>query len=206
MVVAIVALVFAVAGSAVAGVATVSVLSKKEKKQTRNIAKDEINKAAPGLSVKSATNATNATSATNATNATNADTVGGKTASALQTSSGFNQNISTIASLGATFVTVASATITTHTDGRVLATASAELVGADADEVGQCKITIDGVDSGGFFDAAPDDIGTNNQFVIAVNFARLLPAGTHTATLDCRAVLGTVGKNDASINVYGLGP
>jgi hypothetical protein len=54
MVVAIVALVFAVAGSAVATVATVSVLSKKEKKQTRKIAKEEINKAAPGLSVANA--------------------------------------------------------------------------------------------------------------------------------------------------------
>jgi len=51
MVVAIVALVFAVAGTGVASVATISVLSKKEKKQTRNIAKQEINKAAPGLSV-----------------------------------------------------------------------------------------------------------------------------------------------------------
>lgn len=54
MVVAIVALIFAVAGTAVAGVATISVLSKKEKKQTRKIAKDEIKKTAPGLSVANA--------------------------------------------------------------------------------------------------------------------------------------------------------
>lgn len=82
MVVSIVALVLAVTGTSVAGVATISVLNKKEKKQTRNIAKDEINKAAPGLSVANAVNAenaanaqsaTNAESATNATNATNAD-------------------------------------------------------------------------------------------------------------------------------------
>jgi hypothetical protein len=63
MVVSIIALVFALAGSAAAGVATISVLSKKEKKQTRNIAKDEIRKAAPGLSVANATNATNAQNA-----------------------------------------------------------------------------------------------------------------------------------------------
>lgn len=63
MVVAIVALIFAVTGTAVAGVATISVLSKKEKTQTRNIAKNEINKAAPGLSVAKATNAQNATNA-----------------------------------------------------------------------------------------------------------------------------------------------
>ena len=54
MVVAIIALVFALAGSAVATVATVSVLNKKEKKQTRKIARDEIKKAAPGLSVANA--------------------------------------------------------------------------------------------------------------------------------------------------------
>ena len=60
MVVSIIALVFALAGSAVAGVATISKLSKKEKKQTRNIAKNEINKAAPGLSVANATNAQSA--------------------------------------------------------------------------------------------------------------------------------------------------
>jgi hypothetical protein len=51
MVVAIIALVLAAVGTAVAGVATVSSLSKKDKKQTRNIAKNEITKAAPGLSV-----------------------------------------------------------------------------------------------------------------------------------------------------------
>lgn len=57
LVVSIIALVFAVAGTAVAGVATISVLSKKEKKQTRKIAKSEIKKAAPGLSVASADSA-----------------------------------------------------------------------------------------------------------------------------------------------------
>ena len=55
--ISIVALVFALAGTSIAGVATISVLNKKEKKQTRNIARDEIKKAAPGLSVANATNA-----------------------------------------------------------------------------------------------------------------------------------------------------
>src|SRR5262245_900033 len=63
MTVAIIALVFAVAGTAIASVATVSVLSKKEKKQTRNIARDEIGKAAPGLSVANAASATTAADA-----------------------------------------------------------------------------------------------------------------------------------------------
>ena len=73
LVVSIIALIFALAGTSIAGVATISVLSKKEKKQTRNIAKDEINKAAPGLSVANAANAQNAVNAQNATNAQNAN-------------------------------------------------------------------------------------------------------------------------------------
>jgi hypothetical protein len=73
MVVAVVALVLAVAGTSVASVATISVLNKKEKRQTRNIARGEINKAAPGLSVAKAANAENATNAETATSATNAE-------------------------------------------------------------------------------------------------------------------------------------
>lgn len=41
--------------------------------------------------------------------------------------------------------------------------------------------------------------------MIAVNFAVTRPAGTYTANLQCRATSGTVAKDDAAINVYGLG-
>lgn len=54
MVLSIIAVVFSLAGTGAASVATISALSKKEKKQTRNIAKNEISKAAPGLSVANA--------------------------------------------------------------------------------------------------------------------------------------------------------
>jgi hypothetical protein len=54
LVLSIIAVVLSLAGTGVASVATISALSKKEKKQTRNIANDEIGKAAPGLSVKHA--------------------------------------------------------------------------------------------------------------------------------------------------------
>ncbi len=55
------ALVVAVAGTAIAGpLATTSVLNKKEKKQVKNIAKSQINKLAPRLSVASANTAANA--------------------------------------------------------------------------------------------------------------------------------------------------
>ena len=51
LVVAIVALIAALAGTAVAEVATTAKLNKKEKKQTRKIARKQINKLAPDLSV-----------------------------------------------------------------------------------------------------------------------------------------------------------
>jgi hypothetical protein len=66
LVVALLALVLAVAGTATAA------LTGKDKSKVRNIADQEIAKAAPGLSVLSATNATNASNAANASNATNA--------------------------------------------------------------------------------------------------------------------------------------
>jgi hypothetical protein len=84
--ISLVALVFAVTGTAVAGVAAVSVLSKQEKKQTRKIAKAEVRRAAPRLSVANAVNAqnainaqsaVNAQSAINAQNAVSADALGG---------------------------------------------------------------------------------------------------------------------------------
>jgi hypothetical protein len=82
LVVAIAALVAALAGTAVAAdpVATTARLDKKEKKQAKKIARKQIRKLAPGLSVDhantadSATNAENADNATNAQNAENANT------------------------------------------------------------------------------------------------------------------------------------
>jgi hypothetical protein len=59
LVVAVIALIVACTGTAVAGVATISSLSKNDKKKVRNIADQEIDAKAPGLSVKSAGDATN---------------------------------------------------------------------------------------------------------------------------------------------------
>lgn len=213
------ALVAALVGTAIADpTATTSAkkLSKKEKKQVRNIATKQagkqITEQAPDLSVGHASTAGRANTAGRATNADSADTAGtatnagavdGANASDLKTSSGFNEN-GTVFGLTTTFTDVATATITTHSGGRVLATGSAELVGATSDEEAQCQIVIDGVPSI-TYDGGADDIGDDNPFVIAVNFARTRPAGPHTAVLECRAVSGTVFKEGAAINVYGLG-
>lgn len=70
----LVALIVALAGTAVAGpLATDSALTKKEKNQTRKIARAEIAKAAPKLSVRSAQTATNAQNAQTAVNAGQVD-------------------------------------------------------------------------------------------------------------------------------------
>jgi hypothetical protein len=187
MIVAGAALVVALAGTAIAGpLATKSALNKAEKNQVKKLARGEINKAAPGLTV------------------ANANTVDGANASDLKTSSAFDENTTQVASLGASFVDVATATITTHSAGHVLATGSIQLDGDDSGEAGACEISIDGSDSA-IYSSAPDDIGFGNPDVIAVNFAVTRPAGTYTARLKCFASVGTVGKTAAAINVYGLG-
>jgi hypothetical protein len=75
MLVAVAALTFAIAGTALAGTGAVSKLTKSSVKK---IANNQINKAAPGLSVAKAVSAENAASATNATNADNSATTGGQ--------------------------------------------------------------------------------------------------------------------------------
>lgn len=71
LVVAVLALIAAVAGSAIAKIATTPRLNNKEQQQVKKIARKQINKLAPGLSV------ANAENAENATNAADAVTLGG---------------------------------------------------------------------------------------------------------------------------------
>jgi hypothetical protein len=98
---------------------------------------------------------------------------------------------------------VARASIRTQSFGDVMASGSAELFGANGGEWGACRILIDGVASS-TYESDPDDVGTNSKTVIAVNFARRLDEGIHTAELVCLGVTGAVGKEDAAINVYGI--
>jgi hypothetical protein len=74
MIVALAALVVALAGTAMAAPTAIkSILNKKEKKQAKNIAKNQINALAPGLSVKHADTAGSADAAKRADVATKAD-------------------------------------------------------------------------------------------------------------------------------------
>jgi hypothetical protein len=134
-------------------------------------------------------------SAATADAATDADTVDGLHASQLRASAAATEN-PFAGALTSSFSVVASATITTHSAGLVMATGSAELYASTA--TGECLIDIDGLTSATY--SAFDIIGP-----VAVNFNRTLPAGTHTAALKCRAASGSVSKEDAAINVYGVG-
>src|SRR5262249_9249313 len=187
LVVAIVALVAALSGAALAAPVSNKGVSKSKAKK---IANKEIDKRAPGLSV------------AHAETAGNADTVGNRSANDLQTSSGFGSNPQQIADLGATFQSVVTANITTHNTGRVLATASAELTGG-AGTRAQCQIVLNGVAGLQYettFAAAA------SESTVAINYAQPdLPAGTYTGTLQCKDLTGAVGKDDATMNLYGLG-
>ena len=181
MVTSIVALVFAVAGTSVAGVATISVLSKKEKKQTSKIAKKEINKAAPGLSVASATNA---------------DKLDGKDASQLQTTSAYAERTVDLPLTGA-FQDVVTTSVTT-TGTRIVANASLELDSGVSSDV-HCRLRIAGVES---FTYDEQDLPT--EAAMALTFARTVPPGTHAVGLECSET-GTVIADDAALSVVAVG-
>ena len=184
-IIAMTALVVAVGGTAIAGpLANKSALSKSEKKQTKKLAQSEIQKAAPTLSV------------------ANADTVDGLDATALKVVSAATVNIALVSLTGA-YTPVATVNITTQAPSRILATGSVEMTGDTSDERAQCKLVIDGV-SGPETETTFDDINTNNEAVVSMDFSVSRPAGTYTATVQCAALSGTVGKDDASINVWGI--
>jgi hypothetical protein len=137
--------------------------------------------------------------------AEDSDTVDGKHAAELTTSSAFAANDGARLDLPPDFTTVVSADISTSAPGRVLASASAEMLAVGTNpESGSCRIVIEGV-SGATFQGQVDSPGTFKQLVIPVNFARELPAGDYTVELECRSDTGTIELYDASINVIGAG-
>lgn len=85
MAVAVTALVFGMGG---VGIAQTDVFGKLTGKKVRTIAKSEINKAAPGLTVLKAKAADSAATATNAQNATNSSQLDGQAAAAFATKAG----------------------------------------------------------------------------------------------------------------------
>jgi hypothetical protein len=173
MVTSIVALVFAVAGTSVAAV---SALTKNEKKQVSKIAKKEIKKAAPGLSV------------------ANADTVDGKHASA----SAYAERTDPDLALTVNFQDVVTTSVTTTGSARVIATAALEL-DAGATTSAHCRLRIAGVE-GFTYDA--QELPTEST--MALTFARTVPAGTQAVAVECSET-GNVTDVDAALSVVAVG-
>jgi hypothetical protein len=173
MVTSILALVLAVAGTSVAAV---SALTKSEKKQVSKIAKKEIKKAAPGLSV---------------------DKVDGKDAAQLQTTSAYAERSADDFPLTASFQDVVTTSVTATAAARVIATASLEL-DAGAATSAHCRLRIAGVE--GF---TYDSQALPTESTMALTFARSVPAGTHAVGLECSET-GSVIDVDASLSVIAV--
>ena len=194
MVVAIVALVFAVVGTAVAGVATVSVLSKKEKKQTRNIAKDEIKKAAPGLAVASAKNA---------------DAVDGVSEEALTLGRSGNDLICDPTST--TFLGCTEADLSMPRAGRVLVIGTGGQVSTTTPGAGDCRIEVDGAPVGAAPTIEPGEaatINTSNEAENGFAITQVTPplgAGAHAFVLACNETAANTRIFDATISAVMIG-
>lgn len=178
-------------------------LTSQDKKQVKKIAKKQIKKAAPGLSVASATIAD---SAQTADTATNAEALGGKSLSAVLPTSASAQDPNVIPVPGGiTGTVVVSTKIDTTARSRILAEATVELEGADAGEEAACLLELDGGTISRSYETTFDDIGTVNEATLGVVGAENeVATGEHTAALRCFTDVGTVTKDDAGINVIAI--
>ncbi len=193
MVVSIIALVLALAGSAAAGIATISVLSKKEKKQTRNIAKDEIKKAAPGLSV---------------ANAQNANALGGVGLNSVVT--GASQSLGGCDPSSTTFVSCASVTLDLPRAGRVLGWADLQWHSDSAAPTrAECQMRVDDASIGHgmlFGESVTANTSALHERGVGGNFITTnLTAGPHTFSVNCNEPDSDIDIDQAAISVLLLG-
>ena len=215
LIVAIVALVAALAGTAVAEQATTSKLTTKKVKK---IAKKQVEKLAPGLSVANADNATNADSATNADNATNADQLGGASLDSLTIGRGTSSTASggtgsSCDPASTTFVDCGTASLTLPRAERVLILANAQFDGANsgAGYRGDCKLTIDGTRIGGQVSAGSSDglgvgFNGNNEAATGLNAVTdVLAAGPHSFALQCNQAGGSIQFGHTYVSALAIG-
>src|SRR5829696_3267247 len=202
MIVAALALIVALAGTAMAAPTAIkSILNKKEKKQVKNIAKNQVNKLAPGLSVASAKNAD---AAKRSDTAANADSVGGHPLANIAVGRSDPTTGGPCDPQTATFVSCASVDVNLPHEGRVL------LIGTGAQYAfntgvtqGDCRMTTDGSALGGSFvslgnqtDPSPGVTGAANR-IYGNGFTTTvvtgpISAGTHSFGLECN-------QNDADV-------
>ena len=215
MIVAATALIIALAGTAMAAPTAIkSILNKQEKKQVKNIAKNQVNKLAPGLSVASAKNAD---AAKRADAAGNADTLGGQSLANIAIGRSDPTTGGVCDPAGLTFVTCASVDVTLPHEGRVLLIGTGGQYAFDAGVTqGSCRMTLDGAAQGGSFitvgnqtDASPGVTGAANRGY-ARGFATTVvigpvSAGPHTFGLDCNQTDSDVEFENTQISATVLG-
>jgi hypothetical protein len=212
MVVAISALIVALAGTAMAAPTAIkSILNKQEKKQVKNIAKNQVNKLAPGLSVR------RADSAARADTAANADALGGQSLANVAIGRSDPTTGGVCDPNSSTFVNCASVDVTLPHEGRVLLVGTGGQYSFDGGVTqGSCRMTIDGVAQGGSFitvgnqtDASPGVTGAANRGY-ARGFATTIVtgpvgAGAHSFGLDCNQTDADVEFENAQISATVLG-
>ena len=193
--VAVLALSLTMFGTAYAGPALTKAVVKK-------IAKKEIAKAAPTLSVAKATNATTADTATNSL------ALGGKSLDQTKTVLAGASNAGVVADIGGG-TDVVTVNYTLPAASRVNFSGVVELVGdgSTGDEA-SCQIRNDGVVVGANYESTFDDIGaatTNPASLVVLSSATTVAAGAHVAALRCTTVAGgPILKDDAAINLVAV--
>jgi hypothetical protein len=119
--------------------------------------------------------------------------------------SGAAQSAAVVTLAGGAGTDVVTGQITTTGTSRVLIDATAELTGANSDERALCRVLLDGGQISLSYESTFDDIGTDNEATVSVvTSANNVSAGTHTVTMNCISLAGTVVKDDAGINAVGI--
>lgn len=199
IVVAVLAIALLMTGSVAAAAPSDRSVSKKTiKKIAKQIAKKEIRKAAPGLSVNKANSATTAE---------NAQALGGKSLAQIQPVLAGAQDSSNVADVGGG-TDVVTLTYTLAAPSKVNLSGVAQLAGDNSTpSQASCQIRNDGASVSLNFETAFDDIGTSNPVSNAVlAHVANVAAGTHTATLRCTRAVGAnpITKDDAAINIVAV--
>lgn len=181
MIVAATALIVALAGTAMAAPTAIkSILNKKEKKQVKNISKNQVNKLAPGLSVKHANTAGSADTAKRADVSSNTDAIGGVELKDIAVAKSANPGAQCDPNT-TTFVDCATVNLTLPHEGRVLLIGTAgQIAFSNAQTSGDCLFRVDGANSGGA-------VRIGNQYA---------PAVTSTAARDFPNGFGTTVVTD----------
>jgi hypothetical protein len=207
MTVAGAALVIALAGTAMAAPTAIkSILNKQEKKQVKNIAKNQVNKLAPGLSV------ANAANATNATNANNANTLGGSSLADVAKVAGGNDSSCVP---GADFVTDCDNTdLTINRTSDIFLIVTGNINSDDGEFLNfqaNCRIERNDVDVSTFdyeYGSSSDDTDStaNYQRALAITEVNAdLPPGTYSYELSCDVNEGDFDLENLETTAIALG-